>query len=287
MTRSSIKVMVFGTYFPPAFRAGGPVKTLNALVKQAPDGFDVRVLTRDADLGETDPMPVTRDTWIAHGASQVRYITNHSIRSWWNALRAARAFKPDIVYCNSFFDPRFSILPQLLARVRLFGRPAVVVSPSGEFARDALAMKHRKKAAYLRLYSVTGMSRQVRWHASNSSERDDIMHVMGARSPVIVRENLTALPQTATLPSRSKTARNLRAVHLARLAPIKGLAVLLDGLGMVDEDLSLDVFGPVEDLAYAKRCRELAERLPSKIEVRFNGPVEPDDVRRCFLSLMC
>lgn len=273
-----MRIAVFSSYFPPANLGGGPIRTLGALVANLPDDTEAVVITRNTDLGFTAPMSVTSDVWLEFGDAKVRYVSSGSVVSWWKAVGATRSFQADFVYVNSFFDARFSILPQVLARLGAFGRVRVVMAPRGEFGSGVMALKRRKKQVYLRVFRMLCLGRGLIWHASSQRERGDIVNVIGHEAHIVVRENSTDLPFSAD-GSPDRKEGPLRAVYLARLVPIKRLALLLSALQDVTAPLSLDVFGPAEDVTYAKHCRQIADSFPDHIDVRFRGPIDHAMVR--------
>ena len=71
----------------------------------------------------------------------------------------------------------------------------------------------------------------------------------------------------------------MRAVHIARCVPIKGLDILLDGLKTISAPISLDVFGSSEDREFAAVCTERAASLPDNVTVRFLGHLDHEQVR--------
>ena len=273
-----MRVLVFGPFFPPAFLGGGPIRTLSALLTTLPPGVDAAICTRGADLGAPDPMDVTHDEWVRFGDSKVRYVASGSPASWLRTIAATRRFEPDVLYVNGFFDAQFAILPRMLHFLGLFGKARLVVAPRGELGAAALSLKALKKRAFLRLSKWLRMNRNVLWHASNPSEMVEIKAVMGRNSRIVVREDDTNLPLVAVEPPVREPGP-LRAVHVARIVPIKRLATLLEALQGVKEPLLLDVFGPVEDARYAEQCRRAAEVLPTQITVNFAGAIEHSLVR--------
>ena len=248
------------------------------MLASLPDDTAAVVVARDTDLGAAEPLDVSRDEWLRHGDALVRFVSSGSVTSWWKAIKAVRSFRPDIVYVNSFFDHLFSVVPQLLVRLSVFGRAAVLLAPRGEFSEGALALHPRRKRVGLALFRVFGLGRGVTWHASAPPERDDIRRVIGPHVDVIVRENDTDLPtQALAVPERGDGP--LRVVHVSRLSAKKGLDILLTALSGVKKPLRLDVFGPVEDVRFGDRCRRLADALPAHITVTFGGPLDRDLVR--------
>src|SRR5262249_26314932 len=93
----------------------------------------------------------------------------------WRALRDAIKVTPhDLLMLMSFFD-REMTLPILV--MRKFGaipaRPTLL-SPRGEFSQGALALKRRRKLAYISALSTVGLFDGVNFHATEPRERDEI-----------------------------------------------------------------------------------------------------------------
>jgi glycosyltransferase involved in cell wall biosynthesis len=170
-----------------------------------------------------------------------------------------------------------SILPQLLGRARFWGSASILLAPRGEFDAGALALKSPKKQAFLALYKLLRLHTRIIWHASSAQESDAIRSVMGPDVPVLVRENETSLPASASKPELHSGV--LKTVFISRITPKKGLLTALEALKSTKADLILDVYGPEEDTDYAARCREAASQIPANVAVRFLGPVQPHAVR--------
>jgi glycosyltransferase involved in cell wall biosynthesis len=276
-------VGVFAPLFPPAKNGGGPIRTLEALVKAAPDKFKIHVLTGDRDLGASERLPVEFDSWSEHDGAAVYYASAGSLKGLFGGFGALRRKKPDVIYLNGYFDPRFSILPQLLWRVGYWGKAVRLLAPRGEFGSGALERRTGKKRAYMAVYRLLGLHRRIYWHASSDLEAAAIRKQWGDRAEVLVRENETLLPehaQTVEDPMDDSVPRPaLRAVFLGRIVEHKGLHLALDALANVTNPVELDVFGPAEDDAYLRRCQALAARLPDHVVVRFRGSLEPEQTR--------
>lgn len=281
MPNHNPRIAIFTAMFPPAYLGGGPIRTLDALVRGAPEGFETAVITADTDHDQIKPLDVISDDWVDYaGNSRVYYTTSRSIRALWRAMLRAREFKPDVVYVNSFFGFHYSIIPQLLARAGFFGPALLLIAPRGEFSRSALGLKTRKKLSFVRLYLLLRMNRVAIWHASSDVEAEDIRAVMGENIEVIVKEDDTDLVSTRTGVARSRQHGPLQAATVSRLVPIKRVDMLLTALSMVRTPMSLHVYGPAEDHAYSERCYAIGRALPEHIKVAFHGEVEHDQIRR-------
>ncbi|WP_158863007.1 glycosyltransferase [Leifsonia sp. AG29] len=268
------RVGVFAPLFPPATRGGGPIRTLEALVKAAPDSAVISILTRDRDLGEVDPLPVPSNRWRIWDRARVFNVTADSPRLLARGYRALKATRPQVLYFNSFFEPRFSILPQLLWRFGYWGGATRLLAPRGEFGAGALGQKPARKRAFIVLYRALGLHRRLFWHASSEMEAADIRRVWGRDAKILIRENETLLPdRAAEVPELHGAPGPLRAFFIGRIARLKGLHVALEALRAVQAPVDFDVFGPIEDRAYYDECLTLASQLPDNVRVAFRGPL--------------
>jgi glycosyltransferase involved in cell wall biosynthesis len=270
-----VKVLIFSAYFPPAFLGGGALKSVAAIVSQAPGAYDASVITADRDLGERETLDVVGNTPLRWGDATV-YYASHSFRHRVRAFKYAHSFKPQIVYTNSFFDPAFSILPLVMWRLGLVRSQHFVIAPRGEFGPGALNIKRVKKSLLILAYRLFLGSRRVTWHASSPDEAANIRGQVGLSAQIIVREDNTALPPTAALPTQP--GPGLRAVVIGRVVPVKGIEELLQALAGVSLPVVLDIYGPEEDRVYAQRCRRLAAELPAHISANFRGAIPSTEV---------
>ncbi|WP_161623928.1 glycosyltransferase [Paeniglutamicibacter gangotriensis] len=185
-------------------------------------------------------------------------------------IRTVFRSRPDAIYANSFFSPRFSIVFQILNKVNRYS--VLVIAPRGELDPGALAQKAVKKRAYIALSRALGITQNAIWHASSTLELKNIEMALGHKVRSIVRENDTLLPEQA-LPAK-EPGNTLSLVSLSRISRKKNIHVLLIALCAVREVVSLDIIGPAEDESYFAECQEIVQRLPPNIHVRFVGSIE-------------
>ncbi|MBC7596545.1 MAG: glycosyltransferase family 4 protein [Kineosporiaceae bacterium] len=276
------KVAVFAPLFEPAKLGGGPIRTLAALVEAQPEHTSSLVFASDRDLDRARRLDVASNETSGQGNHLRYYVSTNKIASLIRGLVRVRQYGPSILYVNGFFTPIFSILPQVLGRLRFFPSVStIVVAPRGEFSLGALALKPTKKRFYIRVYRFFGLHHQVTWHASAEEEAADIRREFGSNTKVLVRENETRLPKVADRPA-TDAAGPLRVIFLSRVVKKKGLHVLLSALQSVTQEIDVTVFGTVEDKPYFDICEVLADRLPPNVSYRFGGALDPSAVRRTF-----
>ena len=278
MTRPT--VLVLAGHYLPGFKYGGPVRTLANLVERLGDEFLFRVVTSDRDLGDLEPYPdVPVLEWQSLGKGLVCYLPP-AHQGFSGLRRMLRETPYDLLYLNSLFSPRYTILPLLLLRAKAVPMRPVLLAPRGELATGALAVKSWKKRLYLFVARWTGLYRRIVWQASSEHEERDIRRAFGARARVLIAPNLPppASEQQACPERPPKQPGRLRALYLGRIAVNKNLTGALQMLGRVEGAVDLDVYGPLEDPVYWRRCQALIETLPPGCRARYRGVVEPERV---------
>ncbi|MDB4948261.1 MAG: glycosyl transferase, group 1 [Gemmatimonadetes bacterium] len=270
-------VLVLTEFYLPAYRVGGPVRSLANLVERLGDRIRFRIVATPFDLGGTEPLPgIVPDAWQARGRAEVTYLSDPSSPGrGLAALLAREAY--DVLYLNSLFSPAFSLRPLLLRRLGRLPRRPVVMAPRGQLYPGALAQKRAKKRAFLALARLGGLYSGLRWQATTDEEAEQVRRWFGRGADVVRAGNLGPPAGAATAAGSGRTAKRpgeLRIAFLSRVSPIKNLDGALAMVAGVRGSVVLDVWGPHEDAAFLARCRALAGGLPGNVRVEFRGPVE-------------
>ena len=274
------KFAVFAPLFPPAELGGGPIRTIRGLVDSIPSSTEAFVFTADRDLNQSKRLMVESNVWSRSDSVLVYYCSASSafyLRGLWNL----RKMRPHVTYYNSFFNPTYSLFPQILGRLGFWRGAQVLLAPRGEFSPGALAIRSTKKRVALSAYRVLGLHKRIVWHASAIEEAGDIRAIFGESSRVVIREDETQLPLGALEPPvRGK--HPLRILFVSRLSPKKGLDLLLRSLQLTRADVILDIYGNAEDKAYFRVCARLISQLPANVTCNVHGAIAPESVRGVF-----
>jgi hypothetical protein len=134
-------ILILCDYFPPGYMAGGAPRTVANLVERLGDEFLFRVVTRDRDLGESEPYgDCSIGTWTRRGHAEVLYLPPAGLtpKSLRNIISRT---DHDALYLCSFFHPRFNVAPLVLRWLHLIPRRPVILAPHGEFSSEALRLK--------------------------------------------------------------------------------------------------------------------------------------------------
>ncbi|SAI73876.1 transferase [Bordetella ansorpii] len=266
-------LLVFMPHFAPGFKIGGPLQSILGLIAFHSENLSIRVLTLNRDYTDRQAYPdIPTGRWLAVSTAQVRYCA-----SAWQALRALRgACQGRTLYLQSSFSPGWSLLPLLLARLRLIRPRHIVVAPRGELSAGALALRPAKKRLALAAMRLLALHRGVRFQATCEEEVDEIasrLHV--ARDRIMLLRNLPMSRPDAMHSMHEKVPGVLRMVFLSRVSPKKNLHRLIQDMAQLPAGVTLDVYGPADDQPYLAQCQALAAALGQPERVRFVGAVAP------------
>jgi glycosyltransferase involved in cell wall biosynthesis len=296
-----IRILALLEHYLPAYKAGGPLRTVGNMVEQLGEPFSFRIVTCDRDWSDHTALPqVEPGKWTPVGSGEALYLAPSQLGV--TGLRAViRETAHDVLYLNSLFSPRLSILPLLLARAGAIPRRPVVIAPRGELHPGALgggswgsllpaslarrlgSPRYLKKKAFIALARALGLYRGVTWQASNETEAEEVRLHVGRRARVVVAPDLAARPpESLPPPPAPKRAGVLRAVFVSRIDDKKNLEGAIALLHGLRGEVHFDVYGPVRDERYFARCRAALDRLPPNVTARFHGALPHERVAEVF-----
>jgi len=273
-------VLVFVRYYLPGYRAGGPIRTIANMIDRLGDSFEFKVVTSDRDLGDSKAYPgVETGKWMQQGPALVRYFPPGKM-TLKTVAEIIQSTPHDVIYLNSFFDPRFTQQVLVNRKLgRLSARP-MVLAPRGEFSEGALALERRKKQIFMKFAKLLRLYENLTWQVSSEFEAADLLRVLpiGVGSELggalVVSGHVTVapdLPATGNVALGSRVIEPrigpLRVCFISRISPKKNLDYALEVLAKVDVPIRFTVYGPVEDPIYWAKCRELIGMLPSNVTV--------------------
>lgn len=278
-------VLVFIGYYLPAFRAGGPVRTIANIVERLGDEFEFLIVTRDRDIGDRGAFEgIHADVWCKVGNAQVMYVDPHGL-TLRKVASLIRTTPHDLIYLNSFFDPEFTQMVLINRYLRRIPSRPIVLAPRGELSLGALGLKQFKKRVYIRLARLLGLYAGLIWQGSSERELADIARVFPRAKTyqtghLVVAPDVTdsVLVEAPSKKGRRDSDGRLRLCFLSRISPIKNLEYALSILARVKVPVVFAIYGPIEDPAYWRACETKIKSLPGHIEVSYEGRVRPQDV---------
>jgi glycosyltransferase involved in cell wall biosynthesis len=279
MTAGKPEVLVCADYFVPGYKAGGPIRTLANMIEQLGDEFCFKIVTRDRDLGDTEPYPnIVINEWQPVSKAEVFYLAPDKLK-----LKPLRCLffstRFDLLYLNSFFSFRLSILPLVCRAIGAARRKPTILAPRGEFSSGALALKRFRKRAFLASSKRIGLYSGITWQASSEYEKENIQGCFGKEAVILVAPDLPPLVLgTDQEFGTKKKKKHLKLLFLSRISKMKNLIGALGIIKEIKGEVVFHIFGPIEDLNYWSECKKQIHEMPQNIKIEYRGSVEYPDV---------
>ena len=241
--------------FSPGVKGGGPAQSLSHLLHSVQ--HEVWVFTGAHDFDGTT-LNVTPDQWVNWPVNpnvKVFYSSQQGYRRLIRLFEEIFKTKPSVVWVNSFFDFRYSLLPQLAARL---SARSLVVSPRGELMHGAFTIKKSKKVWFLRVFKMLNKVFTSRFHFTSEKERSESLSYLGDRdSYLFPNYSRKPLAKNDLQPYLATRTGSKRLAFLGRLVPKKGLDLAVRILAELDPDHTLEVYGEFEDPQYGDEIQTL------------------------------
>jgi len=279
-------ILTFIGNYLPGFKSGGILRSIVNTVDSLCDEYDFWIVTRDRDLGEDQPYPdIKVNQWQRIGSAMVYYI-QPPLFTLKEITKLINNTQHDIIFLNSFFET-FTIDVLLIRKLGKINCNPVIVSPRGEFAWASLKLKYAKKFIFIQVARLTGLYKNVTWHASSEFEMADIMRVMKIKPEHIhiALDLPVKMIHDGSIPSAdtiNDETEGIRIVFLSRISREKNLDYAIKILQKVKTHVVFNIFGPAEDTLYWEECQVLIGQLPQNVTVNYQGSVAPEEVSAIF-----
>ncbi len=274
-------ILVICDYYLPGFESGGAMRTLVNMIDRLGDTYRFRVVTRDHDgpLNKTPYTNVRLNDWNRVGNADVYYLAKNNVRPH-TIKQLVRDTDPDVLYLNSFFSP-LTIFTLLLRRFNRIDPIPVILAPEGELVPGALMLKPLKKQLYIRTAKLLQLLASVIWKAASQSEQADVENICGKDINIFVAPNMPPrmiLDNFDQSVKPKKKVGQIKMVFLSRFMRKKNFKWLLDHIRTAKGDITIDIYGPLEDVEYWHECQEIIKTLPGNIKIEAKGPVPHEKV---------
>lgn len=262
-----------------AARYGGPTTAALGLCRAlGQHGVDVTLATTDAD--GPDRLPVALGTPVMHDGVRTMFFSRTASESFkysWRLPSWLRRAIPrmDVVHIHGVMSHA------CVSAARLCRRYSVpyVLSPIGTLDAASLAQKSKRKQLFLELAGRRMVADAAAVHCTGDEELATLRDVFDARATLIP---LGIDDEWLAQAPRSAGDRRREIVCVSRLAPRKGLELLIDAFAAVTRhghrDWGLTLAGS-GDPAYVQTLHTRAERSSAGPRIEFPGWVDGADKR--------
>lgn len=264
------KIVVFIDWYVPAYKAGGPIRSVYNLVETLKKEFDFYVISSTVDIDGKKVSPIKENEWECKDGVNVLYLSPEAITRK-RIKKEVKKIQPFKIYLNSLFSTKFTLLPLQLFR----NKYSIVVAPRGMLGKESLAIKPSKKKVFLALAKALNLYTKVTWHVSSEIERGEVEAVFGKKTKIKIARNLTLVTDEFTVIPKKKGV--LKMIMVGRVVPIKNVHFFLKELTQLNNDAKIEVviIGPLEDELYYEECKQLIKELSFNIKVEFKGGLPP------------
>ncbi len=260
MNPKKTRLLIFCDWYAPAFKAGGPIRSIVNFVDRFKNQYDIHVFTSDRDINEKKPFKnIQVDHWLERDGYHIWYYSPGTM-TYKKVKSVIAEINPDKIYLNSMFSNM--IKPMVAAYMS--GR--LIIAPRGMLRRSALVVKPIKKLIYLRLLKLMGLSPYLSFHSTGEDETKDIKRFFPKAKRIVLASNLPVAVNKNLIQSEKATGK-LRIVFVGRLHPIKKLDFLLEALFRAKGDIALDIVATREDADYWRKCKKLIGKMQFKIDI--------------------
>lgn len=268
------KVLIFIDWFTPAYKAGGPIKSIQGIIDALSDDFEFHIVTSAYDLGESEILnEVSPNVWKKKEGYKIIYLS----RDWetkTRLLECIESVQPDVVYFNSLFSVPYTLSPLKIAKQL---GVKIILAPRGMLGEGALKIKSLKKKLFIYWAKLSRLFKGITWHVSSEQEAREVQGNFGKSAKTFTALNLFETDENKWEPAL-KEVDSLNIYFYSRIAEKKNLHVVLDVLNITDlPNISLDIIGPIEDEAYWELCKGKIDSLGKNVTVRQNGPVSNNE----------
>lgn len=263
------RILIFIDWYLPAYKAGGPVRSIVNLVEALKTDFLIDIVTSDRDFGDSLPFEsIEKNVWIQdHSNVRIIYLSpeNHLRK----IIQILKSKNYDKIYLNSFFSFKFSFLPLLIC---YFNRRHIVLAPRGMLGKGALELKRSKKRLFITIYKMLLLDKKITWHVTSEQEMNEIVNIFG-------KSSISLIPNLATNNNSSilrieKQPNYVKLCFISRISEKKnlewGIKAIIDfGTLNTDANIELDIYGPIEDSSYWDKCLLIINNNQNK-KIRIN-----------------
>ena len=259
-------VLIFYNYFTPAYKAGGPIQSINSMIRALSEDYNFNIFCSDVDHDGTH-LNVQTDTWLPFNQSKVLYATSRFLKAE-SVNNLIKETKPRVLFINGIYSWYFNMLPLLRSKgVRK------IVSVRGMLHPGALSQKAFKKKLYLIFWKFLGLHKRCEFHATTIDEKHFIEKVFGTDITTWVAGNFPNVLDYQQ--AVKKRERSLILISVALVSPMKNHLLVLQALKDIRVSIEYKIYGPIKDTVYWKQCEELLKLLPANVKVVYAGEVVP------------
>ena len=273
-------------WYLPGFKAGGPIKSVSAIVQHLKNDFDFYIITTNSDIGEEKAYDtIESDKWITLTDNVKIFYFSKKHLSFLSMFKTIHSVSFDRLYINSFFSRYFSIYPLLYSKIGKI-KKEIILAPRGMLGRGALQIKKRKKIFFIKWSKFFRLHKNITWHSTSLQETGEIRSLFGANSNIKLAPNLSILKDSGQFQKKEKQPGKIKMIFLSRISEKKNLLFAIELLIRAENysEIIFDIYGPIEDKNYWEKCLVLLKNANKNILITFFGELKAEKVSNILME---
>ena len=267
------KILFLIRHFTPDSGYGGPINSLNGILKLGVNGGNNFVITSNRYFRSNVVMDVICDRWISYSGSSIFYSS-----SYFKLLIEILKFRFDTIYLNGLFSPGFSIVPFILCL--FFSNKNIIISPRSELNTECLNIKREKKVVFLFFFKFIYkiFNHRIKWHSTNNDESNSIREVLTIdKINIVLAENISFDSQDVAKKVMNESKEYLfkqekvKVIFASRISKKKNLLKTIMIFKYLPSFWTLDIVGTIDDKEEWIKCLMLIKEYKLQERITYNG----------------
>lgn len=272
-------ILIICNYYLPGYKTGGSLRTIVNTVERLSDRFDFRIVCLNHDGDHVPYKNIKYSEWNNASNAQVYYLQPDEVKIS-KLHELISKVKPEAIYVNSVFS-KLTIFTLLLRKISRLSQIPLILAPEGELAIGALQLKATKKSWFLRFAKLIRLHRNLYWKTTSEYEKQEALNIMGKGGEVFIAPNLPAKSLFENYDQNQKPHKipgEVKIVFLSRFMETKNFNWLLKLPGKIAGDITIHIYGNIEDSKYWDETLNLIEKLPENFKVEYKGALAYEQV---------
>lgn len=279
------KILIFARYFKPAFKAGGPIKSIENILNLYGDKYDILLVTGNKDIDNIIFKNVIFNRILKKKNFKILYLGQRKT-GYSNFKKIINTFNPDTIYLNSFFDYEFSIKIAILNRI--FFKKKIIISPRGELFKRALKIKKIKKKVFLFLSNILKIYHDTIFQVNSAKEKNELLKIYFLRFKKIeIVPVLYSELKSIKIRNLSLDRKIFKILYVSRIVENKNLDFCLSVLENLNIKANFKIIGPIEDKKYWSMCRKKIFNLNKNIKINYLGHKKNNYINKIMKKSHC
>ncbi len=282
--KHNMRVLIFPGGYVPGTKYGGILTSKQNFVEVFGNDLEIYVVAANHDYKEKEPYQNIVSGWNNVGKAKVLYVSDEEV----NASRLEEILsdiRPDMLYLSGTITSYFRLNRFLILLANQKQIPTLV-SSDGDICTNALKIKIYKKAVAIVLVRVLRAYKNVFFQSTSNEETINLKKYLGIKGKMIFE--VTNVPGVRReCKHQVKQKGTLRTVFVSRICRKKNLIGAIKSVSQSKADITLDIYGPIEDEDYWDECKRLIADTCSFEKIKYIGQLDPRMSKEIYSKYDC